>query len=77
MLNKDREVKWIVEARSSFERIKHALIEAPVPVSPEFSKEFLTFSFASKDIVVVVLLQNNLEGMEKPISFFSKTLRDS
>jgi hypothetical protein len=35
------------------------------------------FSFASKDTIVVVLLQRNDEGFEQPISFFSKTLRDA
>jgi len=27
--------------------------------------------------VAVVLLQKNVEGMEKPISFFSRALRDA
>ena len=43
MLRKDQEVKWKVEARTSFEKIKQALIEAPMLVSPDFSKYFLTF----------------------------------
>ena len=30
MLKKDREVKWSDQSRQSFERIKHALIEAPL-----------------------------------------------
>ena len=57
MLRKDQEVKWTTEARASFEKIKQALTEAPVLVSPDFSKYFLTFSFASQDTIVVVLLQ--------------------
>ena len=77
MLRKYQEVKWTAEARASFEKIKQALIEAPMLVSPDFSKDFLTFSFASQDTIVVVLLQNNADGLEHPISFFSKTLRDS
>ena len=77
MLRKDQDVKWTKEARASFEKIKQALLDAPVPVSPEFSKYFLTFYFASQDSIVVVLLQKNSDGLEKPISFFSKTLIDS
>ena len=46
MLKKDQEVKWTAEAKNSFEKIKQALTEAPVLVSPNFSKYFLTFSFA-------------------------------
>jgi hypothetical protein len=37
----------------------------------------MIFSFASEDTIVVVLLQRNDQGYEKPISFFNKTLRDS
>ena len=77
MLKKYQEEKWTAEARNSFEKIKQALTEAPVLVSPDFLKYFLTFSFASQDTIVVVLLQKNDDGLEKPIAFFSKTLKDS
>ena len=37
----------------------------------------MTFYFASEDTLAVVLLQKNNYGLEQPIAFFSKTLRDS
>ena len=77
MLKKDQEVKWTTEAKNAFEKIKMALTEAPVLVSPDFTREFLTFSFASEDTIAVVLLQKKKEELEQPIAFFSKTLRDS
>ena len=43
MLKKYQEVKWTAEARNSFEKIKQALTEALVLVSPNFLKDFLTF----------------------------------
>jgi len=46
-------------------------------IIPDYSKEFLIFSFASYDTLVVVLLQKNTEGLEQPISFFRRSLRDS
>jgi hypothetical protein len=52
------------------------LTEEPVLINPDYSKDFLIFSFASFDTVVVVLLQKNVEGLEHPISFFSRALRD-
>jgi hypothetical protein len=58
-------------------QIKRALTEAPVLIIPDYSKEFLIFSFASFDTLVVVLLQKNTEGLEQPISFFSRALRDA
>jgi hypothetical protein len=77
MLRNGNEVKWIVEARNYFDQIKQALTKAHVLISPDYSKEFPIFSFASHDTLVVVLLQTNTDGMEQPISFFSRELRDA
>ena len=35
------------------------------------------FSNASEETIAVVLLQKNKEGLEQPISFFSRVLRDA
>ena len=77
MLKKHQEVKWTAEAKNSFEKIKKALTESLVFVSPHFLKDFMTFSFASHDTIAIVLLQKNADGLEQPIAFFSKALRDS
>jgi hypothetical protein len=47
-----------------------------VLISPDYSKDFLIFSFASCDIVAAVLLQKKEQGKEQPISFYNKALRD-
>jgi hypothetical protein len=60
MLRKGNEVKWTTESRNSFDQIKKYLTEAPVLIIPDYSKDFLIFSFASFDTVVVVLLQKNV-----------------
>jgi hypothetical protein len=49
MLRKGNEVKWTAEPRESFNQIKKELTEAPVLISPDYSKDFLIFSFASFD----------------------------
>jgi hypothetical protein len=59
MLRKRNEIKWTQESRKSFEDIKIALTKAPVLASPEFRKDFIMFSFASKHTIVGVLLQKN------------------
>jgi hypothetical protein len=46
-------------------------------VSPNFSKDFIAFSFSSKDIIAGVLLQKNDQGDEQPTTFMRKNLRDS
>jgi len=56
MLRKGNEVKWTTKPRTYFDQIKKALTKAPVLISPDYSKEFLIFSFASFDTVAAVLL---------------------
>jgi hypothetical protein len=55
MLRKGNEIKWTFEPRESFAQIKKALTEAPVLISPDYSKDFLIFSFASCDTIATVL----------------------
>jgi hypothetical protein len=76
MLRKDSEVKWTEAARHSFNSIKEAITTTPVLISPDFSKVFYIFSFASSDIIAAVLLQKNVDDQEQPVAFFSKVLRD-
>ena len=77
MLGKDKEIKWSHEAKKYFEDIKKAISKVPVLASPDFSKDFLIFSFSLEHTVAGVLLQKNHEGHEHPIDFYSKTLRDA
>ena len=50
-------------------------MEAPTLISPDYTKSFYIFSFASYDTVEFVLLQKDNEGFDHPIAFFRKTLR--
>jgi ribonuclease HI len=77
MLRKDSEIKWTEAARQSFNDIKEAITTAPVLISPDFSKVFYIFSFASNDTIAAVLLQKNIDDQEQPVAFFSKVLRDA
>lgn len=77
MLKKDSSIKWIVEAKQSFEEIKMALTRTLVLTSSQFDRDFIIFSFASEHTIAVVLLQKDDQGCEKPIAFFSKSLRDA
>ena len=51
-------------------------MEAPTLISLNYTKGFYIFSFSSYDTVAAVLLQKDDEGLDRPISFFSKTLRN-
>ena len=56
MLKKNAEVKWDKEARDAFSRIKEALQEALVLISPDYQKSFQVFSYASPTTIAIVLL---------------------
>eukprot|EP00253_Pinus_taeda_P018290 PITA_18290 len=77
MLKKDAKVKRSLETKQAFESIKATLTQTLVLISPQFDKDFNIFSFASDHTIAVVLLQKDDQGNEKPISFFSRALRDA
>jgi hypothetical protein len=77
MLRKGNEIRWTTDAKHSFEEVKEALTKALVLVSPYFSRDFIIFSFASEHTIAGVLMQKNNQSPEHPISFFSRSLRDS
>jgi hypothetical protein len=77
MLKKNSEVKWKNEAKVLFQCIKRVIIEAPVLASLDYTKKFLIFYFSSEHTIAVVLLHKNEEVFERPIAFFSKSLRDT
>ena len=66
MLWKDHEVKWIVSSRYAFDQIKKAISEAPKLASPDYTKPFNIFSFASETTLAVVLLQRMKIPMTNP-----------
>ncbi len=64
--------KWTPECQSAFEALKTLLCSAPVLVAPQFGKPFLLEVDASGTGVGAVLLQTGEDGLNHPISFFSK-----
>jgi hypothetical protein len=77
MLRKGNEVNWTAKPREYFDQIKNSLTEVPTLISPDYSKDFLIFYFSPFDTMAIVLLQKNVVGLEQPISFFSRALRDA
>ena len=63
ILKKDHEIKWTPDTRTAFRDIKNALIEAPVLVIPDLSKDFLIFSYGSYHTIARVLLQKNNQNV--------------
>jgi hypothetical protein len=76
ILKKDTKIRWNTESRKSFEKVKHALTQAPVLIGPNYTKDLFLFSFTYEHTITTILLQKNNEGYEQSIAFFNKYLRD-
>jgi hypothetical protein len=62
LLKKGVLFKWDNEGNMDFQCIKEAITIALVLASPYFTKEYIIFSFASKDTIAGVLFQKNDQG---------------
>lgn len=68
LLKKDG-FKWSSEAQEDFEKLKIAMTTVPILAMPDFEKEFIVEIDASRQGIIVILMQ---EG--KPICYMSQTL---
>jgi hypothetical protein len=75
MIRKNVEFKWDDERKKAFSKIKTAISQAPLLRSPDFSKKFFLYTFASDQYLVVVLTQKDDDNNEAPISFMSTNLQ--
>lgn len=73
-LKKSKQFKLTPEAEVSFQKLKEALISAPVLVQPNFSKPFVIQCDASRVGVGGVLTQVDEQGTEHPIAYVSQKL---
>nr|XP_054761448.1 uncharacterized protein LOC129267850 [Lytechinus pictus] len=65
---------WSDECQRSFEKLKAILVNEPVLAAPNFTKPFKVAIDACDVGVGAVLLQEDEEGIEKPVCYFSKKL---
>ena len=75
MIRKDVEFKWDDERKRAFSKIKTAISQALVLRTPDFSKDFFLYNFASDQSLVVVLTQKDGDNNEAPISFMSTNIQ--
>lgn len=72
LLSPAKEFIWSAESQCAFEAIKHLLCSSPVLSAPNFSVPFKLEVDASAVGAGAVLLQEDEEGIDHPICFFSK-----
>ena len=76
MLKKDTIVKWIEDAMKYSNLVRLALTIDPVLISPDYTHDFIIFSFISEHTLAVVLTQKK-DQVEQPIAFFSRIIKDA
>lgn len=72
LLRKAVSFKWSAECEAAFNALKMLLCTNPVLIAPDFEKPFLLEVDASGSGAGAVLLQVGNDGLNHPISFFSK-----
>ena len=73
LTKKDRPFVWIDEAEKSFNKLKTAMVTAPVLQLPDFDREFVVTTDASEVSVGGILQQDFGNGLQ-PVCYESKKL---
>ena len=55
LVKKDIPFKWYDEQNNAFTEIRKAIVEEPALMSPDFSKDFILYTFATDFSYAVVL----------------------
>ena len=75
MIKKNAVFKWNLPEKEAFAKIKQAIAEAPSLQSPDFSRGFILYTFASYSSLAAILTQKDGNNDEQPISFMSTGLQ--
>ena len=67
-------VSWTPLCQSAFSLLKDALSRGPVLRNPDFDRPFTLQTDASEFAIGVVLSQTDDDGLEHPVSYYSKKL---
>ncbi|KAL7630558.1 UNVERIFIED_CONTAM: hypothetical protein RMT77_019250 [Armadillidium vulgare] len=77
LLKKNEKFEWGKEQEEALGKLKELLAQEPLLQYPDYDKEFIIVTDASKQGLGAVLLQKDEEGTERPVSFASRTLTKS
>ncbi|KAG0754204.1 hypothetical protein G6F62_010004 [Rhizopus arrhizus] len=72
-----KKVPWTNKTTESFEKLKKLLTEAPVLARPDFNRDFVLVTDASKQGLGCILTQLDDDGHEHPIIYASRSLKSS
>jgi len=72
LLSKNKKYHWSSTCQTAFERVKSLLCTDPILQAPDFNKQFKLAVDASDHGAGAVLLQDDDQGVEHPVCYFSK-----
>lgn len=72
MLSKKKNFLWTEGCQKAFDQLKAVLTSSPVLVAPKLDQAFKLAVDASDIGAGAVLLQENVEGVDHPVSYYSK-----
>ncbi|KAH9301894.1 hypothetical protein KI387_013477 [Taxus chinensis] len=75
MVKKNMVFRWTKEGNNNFKAIKNAMSQAPTLINLDLTKDFTVYAFGGIDTILTLLVQQNNEGMEHPITFFGQGLK--
>lgn len=64
--------EWSDACKMAFEKVKAMLSNSPILMSPDFNKRFKLFVDASDVAAGAVLMQEDTQGIDHPVCYFSK-----
>lgn len=75
LLKKDNQWDWSEECQLAFNEIKASLVKAPILALPDYSRSFSVVCDASDYAIGCALMQKDLEGQQRVISYQSRLLK--
>ena len=72
LLRKNAKFQWSAKCQAAFDKVKAILSSGPVLAAPDFNKGFSLAVDASDAGAGAVLMQADDDGVDRPVSYFSK-----
>jgi hypothetical protein len=76
ILKQDHPFSWTDDVEKDFVRIKKEISSAPVLAKPNFEKDFIIYTNATKEAISAILLQNDDQNNENHVAYMSQSLSD-
>jgi hypothetical protein len=75
LLKQDAKFQWTDDCEAAFQYLKTALTTAPILALPDFNREFILTTDASKFAISFILSQKDNKGRERVIEYASSSTR--